>query len=374
MKINNIFLKISIVINVLMIFFGAYIGNLYILQFIALAFAILSLNLKKIKIKSDTILWIILCIILIMSTVYSISRQDSIEVVSLIFMAIILKMLYENEEKEWKKYFLRLTLISSGVHVVATIIQLIFPNLINSLNSIILSPEGLKINQELYKTGGYAGITAQTSINAFYIAIFVGIIFLNLVLKKENKALNTFFLIVSIIALFVTGKRGMLIFSLLSIILIYLYTAFKDKKNILKYVPMFFIIGIIGYISVINIPQAKVVIDKIQTLNEQGNKLNGRDILWKESIEVFKENPIVGIGIGNIQIIIGDYSHNTYIQLLAETGIIGFTMYILATLISLFTTIKKANIILRKEDIKPKINILFSLFIQGIFIMYRIYW
>ena len=281
MKINNMFLKISIVINVLMIFFGVYIGNLYILQFIALAFAILSLNPKKIKIKSDTILWIILCIILIMSTVYSISRQDSIEVVSLICMAIILKMLYENEEKEWKKYFLRLTLISSGVHVVATIIQLIFPNLINSLNSIILSPEGLKINQELYKTGGYAGITAQTSINAFYIAIFVGIIFLNLVLKKENKALNTFFLIVSIIALFVTGKRGMLIFSLLSIILIYLYTAFKDKKNILKYVPMFFIIGIIGYISVINIPQAKVVIDKIQTLNEQIKDLSSYTFTYK---------------------------------------------------------------------------------------------
>ena len=374
MRINNIFLKISIVINLLMIFFGAYIGNLYILQFIALAFAILSLNLKQIKIKSDTILWIILCIILIMSSAYSINKLDSIEVASLICMAMILKMLYENKEKEWKEYFLKLTLIASGVHVMATIMQLIFPSLINSVNSIILGSEGMKTNQELYRAGGYAGITAQTSVNAFYIAIFIGIIFLKFIFEKKYKMVNTFFLIISIIALFITGKRGMLSFTLLSIILIYLYTAMKDKKNILKYVTMILIIGTIGYAAVTNIPQTKVVIDKIQILSEQENGLNGRDILWKESIKVFKDNPIMGIGIGTIQILIGEYSHNIYIQLLAETGIIGFTIYILATLISLFITMKKANIILRKEDIKSKINILFSLFIQGIFIMYRIHW
>lgn len=370
MKKNNIFIKISILLNISMIFFGAYIGNLYLLQGIALIFAVLSINFKELKIKTDTILWLILCMILIMSIGYSINRQASMEVASLISMAIILKVLYENQSEEWNKYFLKIAWLASGVHVIATILQLVFPDMINSINSVILGAENIKTNQELYRAGGYAGITAQTTVNAFYIAIFVGISFLNLALKKEHKATNIVFFIVSIIALFITGKRGMLIFSLLSIALIYVYIAFKDKKNILKYVATILIVGSIGYIAVINIPQTKVIIDKIQILNEKGYTLNGRDKLWQDSIEVFMKNPLMGIGIGTIQEIIGEYSHNSYIQILAETGIVGEVIYNLAIISSMWVTIKKANIILRRKDVEQKISIVMSLFLQGIFIMY----
>ena len=370
MKKNNVFIKISILLNVLMIFFGAYIGNLYILQGIALFFAVLSTDLKKIKIRADTIIWLILCMILIMSICYSINRQDSIEVVSLIGMTIILKILYENQSEEWNKYFLKIAWLASGVHVIATILQLIFPDMINSINSVILGAEGMKTNQELFRAGGYAGITAQTTVNAFYITIFLGISSLNLAVKKEHKIANITFLIISIIALFITGKRGMLIFSALSIALIYIYIAFKDKKNILKYIVTILIVGSIGYISIINVPQTKIIIDRIQVLNENKNALNGRDELWQASIEVFINNPLMGVGIGTIKEIIGEYSHNSYIQILAETGIVGEMVYILSILFSIFMTIKKASIILKEEDLEQKISIVMSLFIQGIFIMY----
>mgnify|MGYP004506457005 FL=1 len=370
MKKSNVFLKISILINVLMIFFGAYIGNLYVLQGIALFFAVLSVDFKNIKIKPDTMTWIVLCMVIVMSVSYSINKQSSMEVASLISMAIILKLLYENQSKDWNQYFLTSILLASSVHVIATMIQLIFPDAINLINSFLLSSEGIKTNQELFKAGGYAGITAQTSVNAFYIAIFVGGIFLNLILKKKHKIVNTFLLIISIIALFITGKRGMLFFSLLAISLIYLYIAIKDRKNIFKYIVMILIVGTIGYISVINIPQTKVIIDKIQILSEKEDALNGRDKLWQDSIEVFINNPLMGIGIGTIQEIIGEYSHNSYIQILAETGIVGELIYILAIVSSVLMTIKKASIILKGKDLIQKNSIVMSLFMQGIFIMY----
>ena len=370
MKKNNIFIKISILLNVLMIFFGAYIGNLYILQIVALTFAVLSTNLKEVKIKTDTILWLLVCMILIMSVCYSINRQESIELASLISMAIILKILYENQSEEWNKYFTKIAWIVSGIHVIATILQLLFPNMINSINSAILSAESLKINQDLFRAGGYAGITAQTTVNAFYITIFVGISALNLVVKKEHKIANITFLVISIIALFITGKRGLLIFSVISIALIYIYIAFKDEKNILKYIVMILIVVSIGYIAVINIPQTQVIIDKIQVLNENKDALNGRDKLWKESIEVFINNPLMGIGIGAIKEVIGEYSHNSYIQILAETGIVGAIIYVLAILTSVFITIRKASLILKKENLEQKMSIAMSLFLQGVFIMY----
>lgn len=367
---SNLFLKLSILINVLMIFFGAYLGNLYILQFIAFSFAVLSSDLRKIKMKPDTIFWLIVCIIFVFSVIYSIDKQSTMEVTSLISMAIILKMLYENNEESWQNYFLKLTLMASGIHVAATVLQLIAPNVISLLNDFILNAESLQMNQELYSVGGYAGITAQTSVNAFYITLFIGIIFLKLMFEKRYKKINMVLLVMAIMALFLTGKRGMLIFSIISSIIIYVYISYKDRKNVLKYFFMILVIGIIGYAIIMNIPQAKIIFEKIVLLEESGDVLNGRDILWEGTLEVFVENPIIGIGLGAIQNIIGEYSHNTYIQLLAETGFIGFSMYIWATLSSLYITIKKAGVILKKGEVNQKVNILVALFIQSIFIMY----
>lgn len=367
---SNLFLKLSILINVLMIFFGAYLGNLYILQVIALGFAILSSNLEKIKIKPDTIIWLIACLIFGFSVIYSMDKQSTMEVASLISMAIALKILYENKEEDWQKYFLKLTLIASGIHVGATVLQLIIPNFISLINGFILSGKSLQMNQDLYSVGGYAGITGQTSVNAFYITLFIGIIFLKLMFEKRYKKINIVLLIMAIIALFLTGKRGMLIFSIISNIIIYAYISYKDRKNVLKYFFMILVIGIIGYAIIMNIPQAKLIFEKIVLLEESENVLNGRDTLWKETLEVFIENPIIGIGLGTIQNVTGDYSHNIYIQILAENGFIGFSIYILATLSSLYITIKKAGIILKKGEVNQKVNILVALFIQSIFIMY----
>ncbi len=73
-----------------------------------------------------------------------------------------------------------------------------------------------------------------------------------------------------------------------------------------------------------------------------------RVLQWTAAIEVFKENPITGIGIGNFKLIeniwpvirlsehwkyIKDMSvHNVFLQYLAETGIIGAAMLLLLAL------------------------------------------
>lgn len=369
-KSNNVLFKISIIINVLMIFFGAYIGNLYIIQFIALGCTILSSNLKKIKIKLDTLAWILVGVIAILSVGYSIEKSISIEICSLICMAIVLKILYENKNEEWNSYFLKWVALASGIHVIFTVLQLVVPDLVMTINKLILGAEGFKTNYELYRAGGYAGITSQTSVNAFYITIFIGIIFSRIMFKKEYKKTNMIFLCIAIIALFLTGKRGMLIFSMLSMILIFMYILYKDNKNILKYILIFGIIGTIGTITVINVPEAKVIFEKMQLLEENEEILNGRDELWIQSLEIFKKHPIMGIGMGSVKNLIGDYSHNVYIQMLAETGIIGFSIYVIAIIFSLYVAIKKANKILKANNLEKKVNILISIFIQCIFIMY----
>lgn len=367
----NIFLKLSIIVNIVLIFFGSYITNLYILQIIALLLAIVPCSIGNLKIKKDTIIWIIASLVTIISIIYSTDKQVSIKVASLIIMALILKILYENKQEDWVKFFLNITLFASAVHVIATVLQLIVPDFIMMINSHILAMDGIRVNQDLYRAGGYAGITAQTGTNACYISIFIGLIFLKFMFEKSNrKVINIIFLIMGIIALFLTGKRGMLIFTILSIAMIFIYTSYIDKKNILKYVVIILSIVVIGYVVISNIPEARNVFEKMEKLDESGNMLNGRDLLWKRTIDTFEDNFLAGIGIGAIQSILGENAHNIYIELLAETGIIGFLLYISAMLTSFFITLKKAKLMLKEGNINQKVSILFSVFMQGVFIMY----
>lgn len=369
---RNKLLKISIIINIILIFFGSYIANLYIIQAVALAVAILACDLSKIKIKKDTIIWLIFGVILIGSISISMDIQSSIEVTALIIMGIIIKIIYENnkEGEKWTIFFVNSLLFASEIHVFATILQLIFPNLINQINSLLLVQSNLDMNQQLYESGGYAGITGQTSINAFYISIFIGITFCRVLLNKEYKKTNLILFVIGMVALFLTGKRGMLLYVIFSIIFISFYLINKDKKNNLKYLLMLAIIILVAYIVLLNIPEAQNILEKMQLLEENGDVLNGRDVLWNKSMNIFKDNKILGIGIGTVQNLIGDYSHNVYIQLLAEIGIIGFSVYCVAIIISFMQTIKKMKQVLKIDDKSKKEILAVSLFIQIIYICY----
>ena len=367
----NILLKISILLNIILIFFGSFLGNLYIIQAIAFGFSLLACTVSKLKIKADTQIWLVVILISCLSIMISIDKQSTIEIVALITMAIAVKIIYENNSNNnWQDYFVQGVFIASAVHVVATITQLIFPNFIGNINEIILGAEGLKMNQDLYRAGAYAGITAQTSVNAFYIAIFVGIIFLKVLFQKQGKKRNMCFLVIGVVALFITGKRGMLIYTLISMITVFLYVTLRDRKNGLKYFSALLVVGIIGYIAIINIPATQQIIEKNIILQERGDVLNGRDVLWKKSIEVFENNSIFGIGLGTIQNIIGEYSHNVYIQLLAETGIVGLLVYVAAFLYSMLCSLKKMDYILEQGKVNQKIIASLSVIIQFIFIAY----
>jgi len=61
----------------------------------------------------------------------------------------------------------------------------------------------------------------------------------------------------------------------------------------------------------------------------------GRTIYWQEAINIVKDNPFVGVGLNTYSIVArkykigwGGYPHNCYLQIMAELGIIGFSVFI----------------------------------------------
>jgi O-antigen ligase len=86
----------------------------------------------------------------------------------------------------------------------------------------------------------------------------------------------------------------------------------------------------------------------IARITDLGGGSSGRSDLWRVGWQVFASHPLAGVGIGNFEVVESHYTlrpgaisrigylvdvphlvHNTYLQLLAETGIIGLGLYLL---------------------------------------------
>jgi O-antigen ligase len=76
--------------------------------------------------------------------------------------------------------------------------------------------------------------------------------------------------------------------------------------------------------------------------NLQEGALSGRFGLWTESHEVFREHPLNGAGLDAHRAAIptGKEAHNTYVSVVAETGVIGFALFF-GVLLSVFVRVSR---------------------------------
>lgn len=72
--------------------------------------------------------------------------------------------------------------------------------------------------------------------------------------------------------------------------------------------------------------------NRMSTFTEDSD--NGRFALWERSLEVWKTSPLLGIGLEGMYRHFGLANHNTYIQVLSETGVVGLVLF-LSLIISL---------------------------------------
>lgn len=79
------------------------------------------------------------------------------------------------------------------------------------------------------------------------------------------------------------------------------------------------------------IPQSTV--DRLATagVSIATGDLGGRGGLWRASMEAFLEHPFLGVGSGALSTtnLLGTVAHNTFLSVLAELGLIGFTLFVI---------------------------------------------
>lgn len=170
---------------------------------------------------------------------------------------------------------------------------------------------------------------------------FIGIPFvaasslvLDNILNKKRKIINLVLYLVIVIAIVYTASKSNFICLAVSNILV-LFN-FIHKRNIklgLRILGlMLFLVIVIYGIRFISIEYADQWA-RMSSFGENGD--NGRYALWERAFSVFWNSPLFGNGLGHMVSSYGKATHNTYLQVLCETGIIGSLLFLSAIFIIL---------------------------------------
>ncbi len=224
-----------------------------------------------------------------------------------------------------------------------------------------------------------AGFTMHYSTNGIYLAVGV-IAFFALLLGAQGKKKIPFAVlsVLTMSTLFLTGKRGHLLFVVAALFLVYFILNFKKVKKVLLTSGAVLGVGIVLVLILsLFIPD---ILTPFTRFFSEADVTNGRIPLYQLALDEFFEHPVFGNGWGSYKYafdasdIAGTRgnmdTHNVYLQLLSESGIVGFGVFV-----SIFIYVLVTNIRLIHSEKREPCNLtllIFALGMQLFFLMYCI--
>lgn len=222
--------------------------------------------------------------------------------------------------------------------------------------------------------------------NPIFLAEFIAILFpfsLFYLINKNFILLSITNIVLSIFTLILCMSRGV-IFSFLFAFILFLFILIKSNKiKLIEKKYFIFVITTIFLLSFFIPGFYKTFFNLItkfkNTISAENHSIKDKALLAKSSFKIFFENPVNGKGPGAIKkylqlkeasiiknnsafrFINSSYSHNDYIQIIAETGLIGLLLFLLLIFSVLYNLEKK---IIYYDNLKfiYTICIVFSIF------------
>lgn len=316
---------------------------------------------------------------------------DSFRLAAVIFFTFLLAHF-----DGWLEFALKALIAIGMVHVGATFVFYFS----NDLYRLLILPlrEFPPLGSVQGTEGYHSGLCSHYSLNGTYcavLALIFGSVYLNLACWEKRITLRKFIclagFILSFIAVLLSTKRAHLIFVVFSLIIVFYYTDQKRRSSKLFQIACVFVAGflIIYLLTFINSPLTVTFRRLFQSSEDISD---GRFEMWSLAVLLFLKNPLTGVGwlgyryeyAANLYSGIGFYpdnaykahymyldTHNVYLQVLAETGIVGLTAYLAAVGGSLYLTIKLYQVYQREYD-SDSVFLAVSLALQAFMLLYSL--
>jgi len=302
---------------------------------------------------------------------------------TLIFWSAMLLSVYAAKWNGIYPYLFRFSLIMYAFYAFWTIF-LFFNRDFYMRHIVGLFPETKDRLINWYNQGCMAGLTPHYSTNAMLLV--TGVIMMALIYVEYRNKKNLFFLLFLLVALLLTGKRAHIVFSAAALYGTYYFSLVKENpfKKLFKMIGLVLALVLVVVIGIQFVPALANGITRILQLFDSGsgadddNAVMARFELWALAIRAFKAHPIFGIGWKQFRDTISvtrnsQYAfdtHNVYLQLLCETGIIGFVIYLAWFLFMFFKTMSLYRHMIAKVKGPTRIHLNFALTYQIFFLMY----
>jgi len=143
-----------------------------------------------------------------------------------------------------------------------------------------------------------------------------------------------------------------MIFVLIILLIIWLVSMIKVKQllihNFRRLIILSIIIGFISFtlfeIDHLDISKNALYERTVTVFDNSDPSASMRKQMIEDGVEMWKEYPLLGIGLDQYRVIsvYGTYSHNNYVELLVNLGLIGLLLYYSIHLFILFSCLKNA--------------------------------
>lgn len=274
----------------------------------------------------------------------------------MLYISCITVMIAFSYFSGWQKYVIGIMCIFTAFHMITGVYFLINKSVL--VRSIV--PQfGLDIyNTARLKTMIYrdymTGLTSHYSTMGMYMAFGLIVVFFWAFKRNKYKfgVVMSIPVIAAFVCLFLTGKRAHLIFAAVSLLVVYLGFLGKNSGSAkLKRIMGLILVAAVSLVIMSSLPQFSAIMArfKIGEDSSLGEISNGRlDLLWIPAFKLFSKNKLFGIGWRNFKYDFKQYSsmrvnndaHNIYLQLLCETGIVGFVIIMSILLFTFYITYK----------------------------------
>lgn len=277
------------------------------------------INIKRIKklVNGFTIWYIIFTLFVVMSVNWAIYKeyafQSSLTVIYTSICSLALPLfLIKNQKNLYFFYYMIIVL-----PIIYFVYYLIFYDVQNIFNLRIGATSQIYNNIGLYAAYSFA---------------MIKIYFSN---KKKNSVSYNFFLIIDIFLILISQSRKSYIYILIIIVLSLLFASNNMVKTLLRLFLLSFFVCII-YLSFRNGLAGESMKELILSLEGTGtdSSVIGRLNQFDIAVSLFKNNYLLGSGIGSIEYVcrfihgqIAPIVDNDYLDLIADLGIIGLTIY-----------------------------------------------